>query len=216
MGVLSFKFYRWCLSHYLFECLKAPGGVVLWVVFKLAALRPSQVSDKSQLLWPCHSLCCHMVGVRVATNPTNELTCRCDPICSSTIGLEIQYNHVPFAQGKALFEGESTSERQRRASDVRERHSGTANPRNSEYRPARKAKWPKGLGLFRHQKKCHYAKHIEYPSLYVGANHLRLRVYRSYSSDIDLSNLAAGPAEKRFWMEEVDEKDFPLRVRSPR
>jgi len=54
----------------------------------------------------------------VATNPTNELTCRCDPICSSTIGLEIQYNHVPFAQGKALFEGESTSERQRRASDV--------------------------------------------------------------------------------------------------
>ena len=26
---LSFKFYRWCLSHYLFECLKAPGGVVL-------------------------------------------------------------------------------------------------------------------------------------------------------------------------------------------
>lgn len=54
----------------------------------------------------------------MATNPTNELTCRCDPICSSTIGLEIQYNHVPFAQGKALFEGESTSERQRRASDV--------------------------------------------------------------------------------------------------
>jgi len=50
----------------------------------------------------------------------------------------------------------------------------------------------------------------------VGANHLRLRVYRSYSSDIDLSNLAEKNAEKRFWMEEVDEKDFPLRVRSPR
>lgn len=29
LGVLKFKFYRWCLSHYLFECQKAPGGVVL-------------------------------------------------------------------------------------------------------------------------------------------------------------------------------------------
>jgi hypothetical protein len=73
-----------------------------------------------------------------------------------------------------------------------------------------------GIGAVSAPKKCHYAKHIEYPSLYVGANHLRLRVYRSYSSDIDLSNLAAGPAAKRFWMEKVDEKDFPPRVRSPR
>ena len=155
----------------------------------------------------------------MATNPTNELTCRCDPICSSTIGLEIQYNHVPFLGEKPSLKenpllsakgGHPTSPKRRRKA-FRHRKS-----KKLRIQAGTKSEMTKGIGAVSAPKKCHYAKHIEYPSLYVGANHLRLRVYRSYSPDIDLSNLAEKNAEKRFWMEEVDEKDFPLRVRSPR